>query len=114
MINKIFGTKKVIDAGINTIDSLVHTSEEKSNAQRFFLKLYEPYKLAQRVLATIILPPYMFCWVVAFIASFFTNTTDQQALLDGKIGDTVILIAAFYFGGGAAESVFKYITNGRK
>jgi hypothetical protein len=110
MINKIFGTKKVIDAGINTIDALVHTSEEKSKAQRIFLKLYEPYKLAQRWLATIILPPYMLCWVVAFMASFFTDTADQQALLDGKIGDTVILIAAFYFGGGAAESVFKFIS----
>ena len=110
MINKIFGTKRVIDAGINTIDALVHTSEEKSKAQRVFLKLYEPYKLAQRVLATIILPHYMLCWVITFIASLFTDTADQQALLDGKIGDTVILIAAFYFGGGAAESVFKFIS----
>ena len=110
MINKIFGTKKVIDAGIDTIDSLVHTQEEKSNAQRVFLKLYEPYKLAQRVLATIILPPYMLCWVITFIASFFIDVTDQESLLDGKIGDTVLLIAAFYFGGGMAESVFKYIS----
>ena len=110
MFGKIFGTNAAMKAGRDAIDAVVHTSEEKSKAQRIFLKLYEPYKLAQRWLATIILPPYMLCWVVAFMASFFTDTADQQALLDGKIGDTVILIAAFYFGGGAAESVFKFIS----
>ncbi len=109
MLNRIFGSKKVVDAGINTLDSLVHTDEEKSKAQRAFLKLYEPFKLAQRLLAIFTVPPYVLAWVVCVSMSILgADTTNPERLLEGRMGDVVALIVAFYFGGGAAESVFKF------
>jgi hypothetical protein len=43
---KIFGKDSVVDAGINGLDKIVYTDEEKSDAKQAFLKLYEPYKIA--------------------------------------------------------------------
>jgi hypothetical protein len=109
MLGKIFGSKKVVDAGIDALDALVHTDEEKSKAQRAFLKLYEPFKLAQRLIAMTTVPPYVLAWCAAFgMSCFGIDTTDQEQLLEGRMGDAVAIILAFYFGGGAAESVFKF------
>lgn len=110
MISKIFGTKKAVDAGINAIDAIVHTEEEKSKAQQVFLKLYEPFKLAQRVLAAILVPPYALAWITTFFSSFWIDPKTQYLILEGRMGDIVALVVAFYFGGGAAESIFKFLT----
>ena len=111
MLGRIFGSKKAIDSGISAIDAMVYTGEEKSAAQLEFLKLYEPFNLAQRDLACIVVPPYMLAFFIAFgMSCFGLDTTAQQALLSGRIGDSVMLIVAFYYGGGAAESVFKFLT----
>ena len=49
--NSLFGNDKIIDAGINGIDQMVFTDEEKSSAKMKFLKLYEPFKLAPTYLS---------------------------------------------------------------
>ena len=38
--SSIFGSDKIIDAGISGIDAMVFTDEEKSSAKMRFLKLY--------------------------------------------------------------------------
>jgi len=48
ILSKLFGSDKIIDAGINGIDAMVFTDQEQSNAKLAFLKLYEPFKIAQR------------------------------------------------------------------
>ena len=114
--SSLFGNKKIIDAGIDGIDVMVFTDEEKSSAKMKFLKLYEPFKLAQRYIAMTFCPAYIFMWIVTgllevaniFIVAFTDkelNTDVMYKLLSGDIAVMVILILGFYFGGGAAEGI---------
>ncbi|QDP67544.1 MAG: hypothetical protein Unbinned5350contig1004_51 [Prokaryotic dsDNA virus sp.] len=116
--NSLFGSDKIIDAGINGIDQMVFTDEEKSSAKMRFLKLYEPFKLAQRYIAMTFCPAYIFMWIVTgllevaniFIITFSDkslNTDVMYKLLSGDIAMMVMLILGFYFGGGAIEGVVK-------
>ncbi len=103
--SRLFGSEKIIDAGVSGIDAMIFTDEEKSNAKMQFLKLYEPYKLAQRYLALIYSIPYALAWLVTFIASFFIDVALQIELLKGDAFYINIVILSFYFGGGAASGV---------
>ena len=103
--SRLFGSDKIIDAGVNGIDAMIFTDEEKSNAKMQFLKLYEPYKLAQRYLALIYSIPYALGWLVTLIASFFIDVALQIELLKGDAFYINIVILSFYFGGGAASGV---------
>tara|TARA_R110000822_G_C15323845_1_gene493967 strand:+ start:2531 stop:2905 length:375 start_codon:yes stop_codon:yes gene_type:complete len=110
--DRLFGNDKIIDAGINGIDAMVFTDEEQSSAKMSFLKLYEPFKIAQRYIAMTFCPAYVFCWVLTFIIEILDvfmvkdlNTDTLYKLLQGDFALMVILILGFYFGGGAAEGV---------
>lgn len=107
LLGKLFGSDKVISAGINGIDSIVYTDQEKAENKLLLLKAYEPFKIAQRFLALIFGVPYALGWFVTFISSFWIEVDTQLALLSGDMGVAVALILGFYFGGGAAESFFK-------
>ena len=109
---KLFGSDKVVDAGISAIDAMVHMDEEKVKEKMAFLKLYEPYKIAQRYIALIVCVPYMLLWFAVGVASFFTEVESQLAMLiHGNIGTLVALIGGFYFGGGAVEGVVNRLGN---
>ena len=103
--SKLFGSDKIISAGINTIDKIVYTDEEKVDNKLSLLKLYEPFKLAQRLLAVIYSIPYAVCWLVTFIASFWIDVSVQRELLLGEMFYINITILGFYFGSGAVEGV---------
>ena len=118
IISRLFGSDKIIDAGLSGIDAMVFTDEEQSKAKMAFLKLYEPFKLAQRYLAMTFCPAYVFMWVVTglmeaanvFIVAFTTkslNTLAMYKLLSGDMAVMVIIILSFYFGCGALEGVIK-------
>lgn len=110
-LGTIFGSKKVIDAGIAAIDAMVFTDEEKSRAKIVLLKAYEPFKIAQRYLA------FMFCG--QFLLTF---NICLGLLLSGKkemikdvlelvavfsLGEIVLAIVAFYFLGGVVNGFGK-------
>ena len=103
--SKLFGADKIIDAGIKGIDAMVFTDEEKSKAKMSLLKLYEPYKLAQRYLAMIYSIPYALAWLITFISSFWLNVDVQREMLLGEAFYINITILSFYFGGGLLEGV---------
>ena len=116
ILSSLFGSSKVIDAGIDGIDAMVFTDEEKSSAKMKFLKLYEPFKLAQRYIAMTFCPAYVFMWIITallevsniFLVAFSDkelNIDVMYKLLSGDMAMMVILILGFYFGGGAAEGV---------
>lgn len=113
VLGKIFGSEKVIQSGINLIDSF-HTSTEeaidaKTRAKVSILEAYAPFKLAQRVIAFAFTFIYLSCF--ALVLGF--TLTDQMAdadkvkavLEDFQIGYAMLIILAFYFGGGAAEGI---------
>ena len=115
---QLFGDEKIIDAGINGIDAMVFTDQEKSSAKMAFLKLYEPFKIAQRYIAMTFCPAYIFCWVLTFIIEvidvFMVKDLDTDTLynlLQGDVAWMVILILGFYFGGGAVEGVVTRLKN---
>lgn len=115
---QLFGDEKIIDAGINGIDAMVFTDQEKSSAKMAFLKLYEPFKIAQRYIAMTFCPAYIFCWVLTFIIEVIDvfmvkdlNTDTLYNLLQGDVAWMVILILGFYFGGGAVEGVVTRFRN---
>ena len=121
--NSLFGNDTIIKAGIDGIDAMVFTDEEQSNAKMTFLKLYEPYKIAQRYIAMTFCPAYIFCWILTFVVEIFDifmvkdlNTETLYKLLQGDVSTMVVLILGFYFGGGAAEGIvnrFKNKTNNK-
>ena len=110
--NSLFGSDKIIDAGISGIDAMVFTDEEKSSAKMKFLALYEPFKIGQRYLAMTFCPPYVLVWFIAVVievVNIFTekvyNTDKLFNMLQGDMGLMVALIMGFYFGGGAVEGI---------
>ena len=111
LIGKLFGSDKVISKAVDGIydglDALVLTPEERLENFNTQLKLYEPFKLAQRYLAIVFCVPYAFAWVMTFIASFWIETQAQSDLLSGTIGHIVLAIVAFYFCGGVVNSLKK-------
>ena len=113
LLGKIFGSEKVIQSGIELIDSF-HTSAEEqieaaTKSKVALLEAYAPFKLAQRVIAFSFTFIYLSCF--AMVLGF--TLTDQMAdadkvktvLDDFQIGYAMLIILAFYFGGGAAEGI---------
>lgn len=109
VISKLFGSEKVIDGVMRGADALAYTPEEKAEMHSRLLKLYEPFKLAQRLLALTFCVPYAAAWLITFGASFSAdmNVSLQLDLLNGDIGNIVLMIVIFYFGGGTIESLVK-------
>lgn len=108
IFGKLFGSDKVIDAGIKGLDAVVYTQEEKAKYKLSLLKAYEPFRVAQRFLALIFSIPYAVAWLATFVASFFADSVEAQtALLSGDVGLIVTVIVGFYFGGGAVEGVLR-------
>lgn len=131
LFKRIFGSSSVInkaaDGIYNGVDKAVYTEEEKSKGFLNLLKAYEPFKLAQRLLALFIMIPYVlvaFICGVTIIASGFVDPSmgksiDEASrtaleLTNDQLKDLAILVAAFYFGGGAMEGVVDRIKGDRK
>lgn len=130
ILAKLFGTdeaiKKAGDAVINAGDALVFTKEEKAHHFLDLLKAYEPFKLAQRLLALTFSIPYVLIWLVSAILFLVGALVPPQHSVDPDVlsysdhlievskhlaamnnetlGLPVALILGFYFGGGAIES----------
>lgn len=103
---KLFGKDSVIEAGISGIDKVIFTEEEKSDVKLMFLKAYEPFKLAQRLIAMTVIPPYVLAWFITFgIRAAGQDIAQLLELLTGDMGTIVAIIVTFYFGGGAAEGI---------
>lgn len=113
---KLLGSDKIIDGGMKAIDKAFYTAEEKADdhnkrmsLKALLLKAYEPFKVAQRFLALIYGIPYVIAWTVTFFASFFKDVSVQfEFLADSRMATANMIILAFYFGGGAAESIYKF------
>lgn len=113
---KLFGSDKVVEKTLEITDEAFYTDQEEASDRlaRFdkkakVLEAYEPFKLAQRYLAMIVLPPYALAWFVTFCASFFVDTSKQIDMLTSSTGIPAIALAIsiFYFGGGVVNSIRK-------
>ena len=113
LLGKIFGSEKVIQSGIELIDSLhTSTTEEiaaKTKAKTDLLTAYAPFKLAQRVIAFSFTFTYLACFALVLCFTLMEQTADAEkvkaVLEDFQVGYAMLIILTFYFGGGAFEGV---------
>lgn len=131
--NALFGSadtvNKISDGIYDGLDAAIYTDEEKAKHKLDktelairLLKVYEPFKLAQRLLALLFSIPFVligFLACVCFMASLFIHgaSTAHEAIysqlktlieLDIQLfGQPCSIILGFYFLGGAGEGMIK-------
>ena len=115
VLSKIFGGGKIIEEGFKLIDS-IHTSDQeeieaKAKAKVDLLGAYAPFKLAQRYLAVMFTIVFLFIMVNGIVGSLY-GWIDMNNVQEAKdfassmwLGEIMLAIIGFYFGGGFADSI---------
>jgi hypothetical protein len=114
ILASILGGGEVIKAGFDLIDDL-HTSDEeamaaKAKAKTDLLTAYAPFKLAQRLLAAMFATTFLSCFVLVLVMALNGNTdiaVTRQVISEFYVGEIMLTIVIFYFGGGFAEGALK-------
>lgn len=114
ILSKIFGSGDVIAKGLDLIDDM-HTSTEeeikaKSKAKTDLLVAYAPFKLAQRYLALMFAFTFLASFILVLGMTLFGSADTEQVktiMSEFYIGEIMISIVLFYFGGGAFEGVIE-------
>jgi len=112
VIGKILGSDKVISKGLELIDDM-HTSTEeeiaaKSKARIDLMNAYAPFKVAQRWLAIMFAVTFLACFAITLAMTLAGQGNTQgvrDVISEYYIGEIMLTIVAFYFGGGLAESI---------
>lgn len=110
IFSTIFGSGDVISKGLDLIDSF-HTSdtemiEAKTNAKTSLLQAYAPFKIAQRYLAVMFSVTFIFSFLLVLgmtIAGIGEINKIKVVLSEFYIGEIMLTIIVFYFGGGFIE-----------
>lgn len=109
----LFGSSKILDEGIALIDDAFYTNEEKAEQKKQILKAYEPFKIAQRLLAIMFCSTFLFILILLVTMSFFMDITSQlnaiEAIMESPLVSPVMLILGFYFAGGMLEGTIDRI-----
>lgn len=124
ILGNIFGTGEVVKKGLDLIDEAWTSDEEKAdnevkiieaktNAKATLLNAYAPFKLAQRYLALMFTFVYLFIMINGILGALYgwVNMENVKEALkfanEMWLGEIMITIIAFYFGGGLVESYKK-------
>jgi hypothetical protein len=117
ILSTLFGTGDVISKGMDLIDNL-HTSTEeeiaaKSKARTDLLTAYAPFKIAQRVIAFSFTFMFLFIMANGVLGALY-GVIELEAVDRAKdyanemwLGEIMLAIVGFYFGGGAFEGVME-------
>ena len=126
VLNNIFGTGEVVKKGLDLIDEAWTSDEEKAdnevkiitaktNAKATLLNAYAPFKLAQRYLAMMFTFVFLFIMMNGVLGALY-GWVDMVAVQEAKkfanemwLGEIMLTIVGFYFGGGLAESFKKKV-----
>lgn len=117
ILAKILGSGDVIKKGLDLIDDM-HTSTEeeiqaKNKAKIDLLAAYAPFKLAQRYLALIFTLVFVFIMLNGVLGALYgvidmNNVQEAKAFANEMwLGEIMLAIVGFYFGGGLFESARK-------
>lgn len=111
ILSSILGNSSVIEKGMDLIDdafeSEAEARESKTKAKIDLMKAYAPFKVAQRYIALMFGFTFIFSFFVVLGMTLFTDnsTRDVFTVLDQfYIGEIMLSIVMFYFGGGLVES----------
>lgn len=112
IIAKILGSGDIVKQGMKLIDEMVVTSEEeiaaKTKAKTDLMQAYAPFKLAQRYIALMFTFTFLLCFAITLGMTLagMGDTEGVKDIIDQYyIGEIMLTIVAFYFGGGLAESI---------
>jgi len=112
ILGKILGSGDVIKKGMELIDDMHTSSEEeiaaKSKAKIDLMNAYAPFKIAQRYIALMFTGVFLSMFVLVLgmtLAGEGDIEAVKQIIGDFWIGEIMLMIVGFYFGGGLAESV---------
>ena len=92
----------------------MHTSTEeeiqaKTEAKVRIMESYAPFKVAQRYIALLFTATFLLCFGLVMGKTLFgdvANLDDVRAVIsEFWIGEIMLMITGFYFGGGLAESI---------
>jgi|SRR5210317_1161660 len=130
ILARIFGTKEVAKKaaeGIyNGIDAAILTDEERIQYHLDYLKAYEPFKLAQRLLMLTVAVPYVGIWCLSAVLYTFGMIAgpsyanveyagiNLSAMNNEALGLPFAIVMGFYFAGGAVEGVMAQRAKGKK
>ena len=112
ILTSILGNVKVIEKGMDWSDQ-VHTSDEemerlKAETKIQTMQAYAPFKVAQRYLALMFTATFLSSFFLVLVMTLMgkTNIPDiKQVIDDFYLGEAMLTILAFYFGGGMIEGV---------
>jgi hypothetical protein len=112
ILASILGAGDVITKGMELIDNM-HTSTEeeilaKTQAKVNLMNAYAPFKLAQRVLAILFTTVFLLVFLLVMgmtLAGKGEIDDVMQVVNQFWIGEIVMAIVTFYFGGGFMEGV---------
>lgn len=115
ILAKIFNPKKLGDSIISGVDKAILTNEEKIDYMQKMLTLYEPYKLAQRILAILFSSVFLLIHLLTAIAHFtyVLRDLDTEKVIslysynNDSLGMIVLMVVSFYFAGGVLEGTVK-------
>ncbi|MBX2848963.1 MAG: hypothetical protein KTR16_11625 [Acidiferrobacterales bacterium] len=121
ILKSIFGSGDVISKGMDLIDGM-HTSTEeeigaKSKAKVALMNAYAPFKIAQRILAAMFATTFLMSFVLVLVMTlFFDAQLDavRGVISEFYIGEIMLTIIAFYFGGGFLEGAISTAKNNSK
>ncbi len=113
LLGKLFGSEKALDKVASGVDKVFFTKEEKSEQWIETLRAYEPFKLAQRLIALLVTSAYILVWLMCatlmLLGLWFENNIELSKLIaewnNETLGIPFIIIISFYFAGGAAEGI---------
>ena len=120
--SSIFGAKEIVEDGLKMIDEAFYTDEEKaqdkvkllekkSELKIRQLEAYHPYKKTQRFLALSFVFIYLFIMLNGVVGQLYgiVSIDDVKNALkfanEMWLGEIVLIIVTFYFGGGAVEGI---------
>ena len=112
VLASILGNGEVIKKGMDLIDD-VHSSDEemervKAQAKIDTMKAYAPVKVAQRYLALMFTGTFLISFFIVLVMTLMgqANIPEiKQVIDDFYVGEAMLTILAFYFGGGMLEGV---------
>ena len=108
ILGKIFNPSKLGESVTSGIDKSILTKEEKLDYMQRMLVLYEPFKLAQRILSIM----FSACFLLIHLLTAITHFTyvlrgkDATAIIslysynNDSLGTIVLMVVGFYFAGG--------------
>ena len=113
ILGTIFGSRDVIEKGLELIDDLhasdIEKIEAKNKAKIDLMQAYAPFKIAQRYMALMFGSIYTSTYLLVIVMTFMGQDVTQVKgiLQEFQIDWVMLTIVGFYFGGGLADSILR-------